>query len=196
MTNTHNNNPIDADKDLHNAFGTKGVQTAPSPFRHPAERDIIKNAYELLNSIPAGQELIPIIKRYDVRIEVTIGRELQSYVTQNQIKLTVPKEINNINKHESALDLGLGLKQVELNHNGNQLVSGDLTTFDFRYSECVILMFDIASDFEKTHNHPNLIDKIKKLGYFDIYKLYISGTSKEVTREKIVNLVLNIQRGN
>ena len=190
MTNTHNDNPIDSDKDLHDAFGNRGTQSAPSPFRHPMERDIIKNAYELLNSIPSGQELIPIIKRYDVRIEVMIGRE-PNVVTlpNNVINLIVPKNLNGVNEYRIALSLGVGLFEIQLNNNTNQSVIGTIQNVYFRAVETIILMCKITNDYETLNGHTKLVDLIAQLGHSKVYVQYKSQASYEVMKETIVTAI-------
>ncbi len=182
--------PIDTDKDLNDAFGSKGTQTAPSPFRHPAERDIIKNAYELLNSIPAGQELIPTIKRYDVRIEVTVGRE-PNVVTMpnNTINLIVPKNLNGVNEYEIACNLGIGLREIELNNTGNQLVTGDMDSFYFRAVDTVMLMCRLVNDYEILKGHTKLVDLMAQLGHSKVYGQYKSQASNEVMKETIITAI-------
>ena len=180
---------IPTDKDLHGTFERKGAQTT-SPFKHPDETAIIKTAYDLLAEIPAGKDLIPVIKAHDARIEVVIGREPDVFTHgDNRITLTCPKIYGGVNPYIMASNLGIGLREVELNYNGNQLVIGNMPSFYKRASDVVILMCRIAHEFSEVKGHTKLVDKLTQLGYSSIYGLYKSHASYDVMKEKIISVI-------
>ena len=178
------------EKDLHDAFGTKGADTAPSQFRHPDEAKIIKSAYDLLSEIPAGKELIPIAKERDCRIKVVIGREPDVFTHgDDRITIVCPKLYGGVNPYEMACNLGIGLREVELNYNGNQLVTGDVSSFYRRTVDIVILMCRMVSEFHDVKGHTKLIDKMTRLGHHEVYGLYKSHASYDVMKEKIISVI-------
>ncbi len=178
-----------SDKDLHGTFERKGSQTT-SPFKHPDEIAIIKSAYDLLAEIPAGKELLPLIKDHDIRIEVVIGREPNVFShPDNRVTLVCPKLWGGVNPYEMACNLGIGLREIELNYNGNQLVTGDISSFYRRTVDIVILMCKIVSEFESLKGHTKLVDLMKTLGHHEVYGLYKSNASNEVMKEKIISVI-------
>jgi hypothetical protein len=183
-------NDIETDKDLHDAFGKKGTQSTPSSFKHPEESQIIKRAYDLLSEIPAGKELIPLIKDYDIKIEAVVGREPNVLTFgDNRISLVCPKVTHNINDHEMACNLAIGIKEIELNNTGNQMVTGNIEIFNTRTVAVVMIMCRVVSEFFNAHNHTKLVDLMGKLGYSDVYGLYRSRASYEVMKEKILTVI-------
>jgi hypothetical protein len=191
MTDHAMPNDIESDKDLHDAFGKKGQQSAPSPFKHPDEAHIIKRAYDLLSEIPAGKELIPLIKEYDIRIEAVVAKECDSVVhDKNRIILNIPKAFTDFMAFEVALDLGLAIKEVEIKNELNQIVNLDFDQTSHLVSEKIYLMFVIATEFNDLKGHGKLVDNLDKLGYSIQYRQYKSNTSKEVIKESILSALI------
>ena len=149
---------------------------------------IIKSAYDLLSEIPAGQELIPLIKQYDIRIEVVVGREPNVFTqTDNRLTLVCPKIYGGVNMYEMACNLGIGIREIELNHNGNQLVSGNMNSFYDRTVDIVILMCRIVSEFHAVSGHTKLIDLMTQLGHHEVYGQYKSHASYETMKQTIIS---------
>lgn len=177
-------------KDLHDTFAKKGDAAPPSAFRHPEADKIIRNAYDLLSEIPTGKELIPIAKARDARIDVAIGKEPNVFTHgDNRITLICPKNTAGVNEYEMACNLGIGLREVELNYNGNQLVSGNTQSFIYRTVDIVILMCKIVSDFYDVKGHSKLVDLMTKLGHHEVYGQYKSHASYEVMKETIIKSI-------
>lgn len=175
---------------LHDSFGQVGhAPTGPS-YAHPQQDEIIRDAVELLREIPEGQRLVDLIKEFDLTIRVIIGKEPGFFIPDaNSVVLVSPKILAGVNSYETACNLGLGIKEIEMNVVNIQRLSSEPHLIYQKMIDIVLEMCKIVSEFEDVKNHMKLVDLIKKLGHSDVYRLYRSKASYKEMADQIVETI-------
>ncbi|PZP54761.1 MAG: hypothetical protein DI586_08900 [Micavibrio aeruginosavorus] len=170
---------------LHEAFGQMG-QTGPN-YIHPNADEIIRDAVTLLNEIPEGKILTPLIKDLNIAIRVIIGKEPGFFVPDEKtITLILPKILTAVNPFEIACNLGLAIKEIEINMFNIQRLKVDPQIFNKKLIDIVLEMCKIVSEFEDVHKHTKLVDLLIKLGHSDVYKLY----KAKASYQEMANIII------
>ncbi len=170
---------------LHDAFAPLG-QTGPN-YIHPEADKIVRDAVTLLNEIPEGKMLTPLIKDLNLAIRVIVGKEPGFFVPDEKtITLILPKFITGVNSFETACNLGLAIKEIDINMVNIQRLNADPQILNKKLIDIVLEMCKIVSEFEDVHNHTKLVDLLTKLGHSDVYKLYKAKASYQEMADLIL----------
>lgn len=177
-----------SDKDiLHDAFAPLGhAPTGPS-YAHPQQDEIVRDAVALLKTIPEGQLLTLLIKDLNISIRVIIGKEPGFFVAdENTINLITPKALTGVNPFETACNLGLAIKEIEINMVNIQRLKAEPQILNKKLIDIVIEMCKIVSEFQDVHNHLKLVDLIEKLGHGNVYRQYKAKASYQEMADLIL----------
>lgn len=171
--------------DLNKAFENSTPPAAgdgPS-YAHPLADSVVEECSKLLSQIPEGQRLLAFAKEKGITFKVIAGREVGNTVpSMDTIVLTCPKLTKTVNIHEMAANVGLGLLEAEMLHNG--LVSLNMTGLPpadrdlmiYRKTlDSLIGLCKIAHEFETVKNNSKFLDLVDKLGHDGFYREYVSG---------------------
>lgn len=160
---------------LHDAFAPLGnAPTGPS-YAHPQNDEIIRDAVALLETIPEGKILIPQIKENDITIRVIIGKEPGFFVPDGHtIMIVSPKHIAGVNPFEVACNLGMAVKEIQINLVNIQRLDSDFQIMRKKVIDIILEMCKIVSEFQDVHNHLKLVDLVEKLGHGNVYRRYRS----------------------
>lgn len=172
---------------LQDAFGPLGQTPSGPNYGHPQQDEIIRDAVALLGTIPEGKVLLPMIKEMDIAIRCIVGKQ-PGFVTPDQhtITLITPKALAGVNPFETACNLGLAIKEIQINLLQIQRLKQEPNLLNKKVIDIVLEMCKIVSEFQDVHNHLKLVDLIEKLGHGNVYKLYRSKADYKEMAELIV----------
>ena len=155
---------------LHDTFDQMS-HTGPS-YAHPQQEEIIRDAAALLMTIPEGKRLHAQVKQLDITIRAIIGKEPGFFVPDaNTVILVVPKAVSSIDPYEIACNLGLGIREIEINFVNIQRLNSDPHLVYQKTVDIIIEMCKIVSEFHDVHNISKLVDLVEKLGHGNVYRL-------------------------
>lgn len=179
-----------SDTTLHDAFAPLGQAQAGPSYAHPQQDEIIRDAVALLETIPEGKILVPMIKEMNLSIRVIIGKQPDFFVPDaNSVVLIMPKAVATVNPFQIACSLGLGIKEIDLNLVNVQRLSNDKHTLYKKVIDIVLEMCKIVGEFQDVHNHLKLVDLLEKLGHSEVYKLYRSKADYKEMADQIVKTI-------
>jgi len=175
---------------LHDAFGALGQTPTGPNYTHPQQDEIIRDAVALLEEIPEGKRLVEQIKNQDLSIRVMIGKIPGFFVPESStVVLLMPKILAGINEYETACNLGLGIKEIELNLVNIQRLDADPFSLNKKLIDIVLEMCKIVSEFQDVKNHLKLVDLVEKLGHAEVYRMYRAKASYQEMADQILKTI-------
>jgi hypothetical protein len=177
---------------LLNAFDvTAPVLSANAPeYGHPLESAMITECTRLLNGIPEGKRLVEYAKTHKIPVKAVKGRIPNYYIPDEKtIILVCPANPKTVDRYEMACNLGLGIREIELYHQGLEMPPTSAPEH-IRYQaaldkslDMVIFMIRLSTEIEDVYKTKTLVDLIGKMGHDELYKGYRLGKSESELRE-------------
>jgi hypothetical protein len=179
----------DNNTDLHGAFGDKGTKSTQIDYSHPNSKEILDEVKKVLNHCPTGYALLAVADAYDFTIRILKGRGEPGFSPDTKISyIHVPIKQQN-SKPKQCIDL---VKAIRL---GEQDILGftapDPTKDMLNYAsvihaknlDSIAFACKLVYELRDSSFFSDLLDEIKNLGHYNVYKAYASEASKEELAE-------------
>lgn len=173
--------------DITKDFESMGAQLAggTSSYGHPQAKIILEECESLLSKIPEGQRLLAFSRAHNVKTQVITGKIPDFNVApDNTLLLICPMNTKAVDLEEMAVNLGMGIRNIEQPHVGIPKPLMNNTPEQAyaarkHFLDITVEMCKLVSEIYDLNHNTKIVDLLEKLGHRELYEAYRSGKSEQ-----------------